>query len=104
MKYEKTPEQTEAHKHSSRNQEEIAKSEICGCFYCCQTYPATEVVEWIDRRNNPRIVGDPEKVKSKPGTALCPKCHIDSVIGDAAGFDLTPYFLDEMHKVWFGYE
>jgi len=36
----------------------------CGCFYCLRTYPATEVVDWIDDGETP----------------LCPHCGIDSVM------------------------
>ncbi len=34
-------------------------------------------------------------------TAICPRCGIDSVIGDKSGFALTPTFLAEMKKAWF---
>lgn len=75
----------EAHQHSSHNQQEIAASKTCGCFYCKHFFVPTEVVTWVE--------GD---------TALCPYCHIDSVIGDASGIILTPEFLDRMEKHWFG--
>lgn len=35
------------------------------------------------------------------GTAFCPYCSIDSVIGESAGFPLTKEFLDAMHDYWF---
>ena len=54
-----------AHDHSSNHYDEIITSEICGCFYCQETYKPSEIIEWID-----------------DGTcAICPKCGIDSVIG-----------------------
>jgi hypothetical protein len=34
-------------------------------------------------------------------TALRPRCGIDSVIGDASGFAITPEMLKEMHRYWF---
>ena len=53
-----------AHSHSSRHRDEIARSDIVGCFYCHDTYPPSEIVEWLDNE----------------GTAFCPRCGIDSVI------------------------
>ena len=40
-------------------------------------------------------------IRNKEPTALCPYCHIDSVIGDAAGFPIIPKFLKAMNKRWF---
>jgi hypothetical protein len=33
--------------------------------------------------------------------ALCPHCGIDSVIGDASGYEISPTFLARMHEAWF---
>ena len=38
----------------------------CGCFYCLRTYPATEVIDWIDDGETP----------------LCPHCGIDAVMAE----------------------
>lgn len=35
-------------------------------------------------------------------TALCPKCGIDSVIGDGSGFAVDQSMLVEMNALWFG--
>ena len=78
-----------AHRHSSVHRDEILASDVCGCFYCRQTFPPSEIEEWVDERDG---VGR---------TALCPRCGIDSVIGSRAGFALTPEFLREMYDYWF---
>jgi hypothetical protein len=76
-----------AHKHSSRHRAEIQASDVCGCFYCKATYPPVAIRQWLDE-------GD--------GTALCPKCAIDSVLGSASGFPVSDSnFLTEMHEHWF---
>ena len=62
----------------------------CGCFYCKSIYSASEVNEWCD--NDGR--GDK--------TALCPKCGIDSVLGDATFVELTPELLELMNMLFFG--
>ena len=74
-----------AHKHCSNHREEILSSEICGCFYCMEIYPPSEIMDWIDDGR----------------CALCAKCGIDSVIGSASNFGITRDFLELMHEYWF---
>jgi hypothetical protein len=79
-----------AHKNSDYR-EEILKSEICGCFYCTQTFSPDEIFEWW---------GSKEESGVEP-TAVCPKCGIDSVIGDISGFPIETKFLSVMRDFWF---
>ena len=75
-----------AHKYSSNHKPELEKDNICGCFYCLKIYNPKEIKEWTrDRR----------------GTAICPNCDIDSVIGESSGFPITKEFLIAMNKRWF---
>ncbi len=85
------PDVQEAHKHSSNHRAEVLASTICGCFYCGQTFAPAEIEDWIDETDD-----QPEGT-----TALCPKCGIDSVIGDRSGFPLTPAFLQQLNRYWF---
>lgn len=78
-----------AHRHSIRHRQEILASERCGCFFCLATFSPGEIDEWIDDHDG---VGQ---------TVLCPKCGIDSVIGSAAGYPITPEFLSQMRRHWF---
>jgi hypothetical protein len=32
---------------------------------------------------------------------MCPRCGIDSVLGDRSGFPISAEFLGEMHRYWF---
>jgi hypothetical protein len=75
----------DAHGHSIRHRAEIEASRSCGCFYCLRIYPREQIADWI----------------RDEGTALCPHCGIDSVIGDASGYEVSEPFLTEMHKAWF---
>ena len=79
------PDLREAMGHSMHNKDEIIKSERCGCFYCLAIFSPGEIKEWVDDND----------------TALCPKCGIDSVIGSASGFPITPNFLKKMKEAWF---
>lgn len=76
-----------AHRHAGNHRAEIERSEICACFSCCKSFSASEIDEWLDD-------GD--------GTALCPQCGIDAVIGSASGFPVADAdFLRAMHDYWF---
>lgn len=75
-----------AHKHSSNHRDEIARSGVCGCFYCETTFAPDTVVQWIDNGQ----------------CAVCPNCGIDSVIGDASGLPVAdPQFMSDMNLYWF---
>ena len=76
-----------AHQFSVNNRKQLEQSSVCGCFYCRKIFNPNEITEWI-----------PEK----SGTALCPYCGIDSVIGESSGFPITEQFLYKMNQYWFG--
>lgn len=80
----------QAHKHSFHNRSEILASKLCGCFYCGATFAPEEIQEWLDEDESD--VGQ---------TAVCPRCGIDSVLGDASGYELSEEFLDRMREHWF---
>jgi len=76
----------DAHKHCNNNRDELLRSEIAGCFYCCETFAPVEVEDWVDNEK----------------CALCPRCGIDSVIGSASGYPIgDATFLKSMRKLWF---
>ncbi|MCG9894264.1 MAG: hypothetical protein MH204_02155 [Fimbriimonadaceae bacterium] len=72
--------------HGSEHRDEILRSEVCGCFRCRRIFPPEAIESWTD---------DEE-------TALCPHCGVDSVLGSASGFPITPDFLGRMKRHWFG--
>ncbi|MCJ9673959.1 MULTISPECIES: cytoplasmic protein [unclassified Neorhizobium] len=81
-----------AHLHCIRNRHELGESETSGCFFCLETFPAKHVWEWIYETKD-----DEERL-----TAMCPKCGIDAVIGDASGYPVTDVrFLERMRRQWF---
>ena len=84
-----------AHSHSIRHRDEILSSRKCGCFYCLKIFTPSEINEWCDPI---RPMVGAEFVSQ---TAKCPSCGIDSVIGDASGFEICPEFLGAMNKRWF---
>ena len=69
------------------NRSDLQNGETCGCFYCLNIFNSSEIEEWV---------------KDKGGdTAICPKCGIDVVISEKAGYPLTEHFLSKMQKFWF---
>lgn len=75
-----------AHQYSINHKEALQKDKKCGCFYCLKIFDPKEIEDWI-----PDI----------SGTACCPYCHIDSVIGESSGYPITEEFLAAMKKYWF---
>lgn len=82
----------DAHKHSIRNESELSHSSVCGCFYCDKIFGFKDIKDFIAEENH------------SSRTAICPFCGIDSVIGSASGYDITPEFLNELYKYWFNIE
>lgn len=76
----------DAHSFSSNNEPMLRSDKRCGCFYCLRVFDPSEIEEWIE---------------DECGTALCPYCGIDSVIGESSGYPLTKEFLEEMQRYWF---
>jgi uncharacterized paraquat-inducible protein A len=76
----------EAHTYSSNHREAIERSQLCGCFSCLSAFSTGEIREWID----------------KGQTAICPRCGVDAVLGDAMGLSLDDEFMRAMEKEWFG--
>jgi hypothetical protein len=85
------PDLKAAHKHSSKHRSEVLASQSCGCFHCRAVFPPSEITRWVDEDSTG--VGQ---------TAMCPRCHIDAVIGSASGLTLDGAFLKRMHTHWFG--
>ena len=75
-----------AHKKSMNNKPFLQNDTVCGCFYCLKIYSPKEITEWVEDTD---------------GTALCPYCGIDSVVGESAGYPITEEFLTQMNKQWF---
>lgn len=75
---------TKIHSKSRRNRSSLARSAICGCFYCLNEYPFQRISEWTD---------DGE-------TAICPCCGVDAVLGFSSP-SADHGLLRDMHKHWF---
>lgn len=88
---ESIPVERRAHSASSNHMAQLKQDRLCGCFYCLRIYDPAEIEEWI-------IDDNPI---DKDGTAICPYCGVDSVIGESSGYPLTNEFLKKMKKAWF---
>jgi len=75
----------EAHKYSISNISNLNKSKKAGCYYCKSIFNASEVKETTDNGE----------------TALCPKCGIDSVLGDSSPFKIEIKTLAKLNNYWF---
>ena len=73
------------HKRSIVNYSRIMKTHDCGCFYCLEHFLPIEAEYWNDRTGK---------------TAVCPRCHIDSVVGSDTRVD--DELLIALNKRYFG--
>src|SRR5262245_20230069 len=79
-----------AHQHSIDNRAEVEGSTLCGCFHCGAKLRPAEIIEWVDANR-----------EGEGQTALCPRCGVDSIIGDRSGFDISDELLSAMQARWF---
>jgi len=79
-----------AHEFSNNHKEALTHDAICGCFDCLKIFEPKEITEWLED-DNPC---------DKYGTAKCPYCGTDSVIGESSGFPITKEFLESMNRYW----
>ncbi len=75
-----------AHELSANNKAALLRGEKCGCYHFLKIFRPQEITQWL-------CEGD--------GTAVCPYCGVDSVIGESAGCRLDEETLREMHEFWF---
>lgn len=80
------PDYIDAHKFSINHKIQIKIDLICGCSNCLEVFSPLEIRDWIP---------------DKDGTAVCPNCGIDSVIGNSSGYPITVEFLEKMNRYWF---
>jgi hypothetical protein len=72
------------HRHTRANRMELEASEVCGCIACERIYFPSEIVGWLE-----------------DGTAVCPHCGVDAVVGSASGIPVMPGVLRRAHERWF---
>lgn len=82
----------EAHSFSANHMEQLKKDSRCGCFHCERIFKPSEITDWIMADND----------CDRLGTALCPYCGVDAVIGESSGLPITEEFLFLMRRQWFG--
>lgn len=91
MNTDKYKEAIDALQFSNNHKAELEKDTKCGCFSCLKIFDPKEIVDWI-------IADNP---CDRLGTAICPYCGIDSVIGESSGYPVTEEFLKLMNEYWF---
>jgi hypothetical protein len=71
--------------HMHHNRAEIQSGDLCGCISCVQMFPRGEIRRWSGAGT----------------TAVCPRCDTAAVVGEGAGFQLTPELLHRAHQLLF---
>lgn len=76
----------DAHRFSSNHKAQLLEDKKCGCFYCLRIFSPDEIELWLNDLS---------------GTAVCPYCGVDSVIGEGSGYPVAKEFLEKMRQYWF---
>jgi hypothetical protein len=84
VRIEREREASRLHQHTRMNRMELEASEACGCIACERIYFPSEIVRWLE-----------------DGTAVCPHCGVDAVVGSASGIPIIPGVLRRAHERWF---
>src|SRR3989344_4447323 len=71
-----------ASKNAVESRQVIEASKLAGCFSCAEIFPANEITSWTDNDKTP----------------LCPRCHVDAVLGDSSGYPLNKDSLEMIGK------
>lgn len=71
----------EASKHTYYNFDEVISSQYAGCFSCLKYYSTKKINE------EEHCIATTPHGTQEP-TVFCPFCGIDTVIGDASGYDV----------------
>jgi len=77
----------DAYRYSSNHKPELENDSICGCFDCLSIFSPKEIKDWA-------IADNPI---DKRGTACCPYCMVDTIIGESSGYPITKRFLKQMN-------
>ena len=92
-KYHKKSLFEQASKHTYCNFDEVIQSQYAGCFSCLQYFP-TNIID----KEKHCIASIPHGTLEP--TIFCPSCGVDTVIGDASGYDVkNTQFLKYMYNV-----
>lgn len=86
-----------AHGHLTNNRAEIDASRLCGCCSCTEIFETEEITAWTGLDTSSFDNAD----EVEAGTAVCPRCGAEALLGDRAGFPITTDFLNRMFQAWF---
>jgi hypothetical protein len=84
----------EAARHSTGNRQQIEASKYAGCFSCCATFDADEIVDWRDEWTAPE-----KQNRVKRWTAKCPRCGKPTVIGSSTGLLDNQAYLPALNHI-----
>ena len=70
---------------SIKNKILIEKSKYACCYFCRERFSVSEIHEWIDNNQ----------------TALCPRCDMDTVLGDEGGDLPVPSVIKSLQEKFF---
>lgn len=70
--------------HTRNNEIEMLHSKKAGCLFCGHIIDARKVNKWTSDLSSP--------------SAICPRCGMNMILGDASGHDISRTKIDEIQE------
>lgn len=81
------------------NREDLVENQKCVCLYCYSLFESKDIHFWADRvLLHEELEPDDTVDYDKIGTAVCPCCGVDRVIGEKQGFEISRDFIEAYIK------
>ncbi len=81
------------------NRKVLLENQKCACLHCYVIFESKDITCWADTVPLHSEMGDDDTTDYKKiGTAVCPYCCVDDVIGEKQGFEISGDFIEAYIK------
>lgn len=81
------------------NREDLIENQKCACLHCYAIFESRDITYWADTVTlHDELELDDTMDYTKIGTAVCPRCGVDDIIGEKQGFEISEDFIEAYIK------
>ena len=81
------------------NREDLIENQKCVCLNCYSFFESKDIYFWADTVPLHKEIEQDDTIDyEKIGTAVCPYCCVDQVIGEKQGFEISKGFIEAYIK------
>lgn len=84
------------------NKQDLMMNQKCLCLHCYSIFESKDIYFWADSVPLHREIDEADKEEGLDyetmGTAVCPYCFVDKVIGERQGFEINEDFVQAYIK------